>query len=536
MSTNTPNVLMVFPRFSPNSFWNYHETCAVAGKKYSAAPLGMITVAALLPGEWPVRLVDRNIEELYDHDLDWADMVMIGNMMPQQADAKRVIALAHARNKPVVLGGPDVSCSPELFEEVEFRLLGEVEDIITDFLAAWHRGDKRGMFTAKTFPDIHKSPVPRFDLLKFQHYMHVGVQYSRGCPFNCEFCNVIELNGRTPRLKTTEQVLGELDALHALGYRGHVDVVDDNFIGNPKTVRPFLEALGDWNEGKGRPFAFSAEASLNLADSDETLALMRHAGFFAIFTGIETPDPQTLVSVNKKQNTGRDLAESIHKIYRAGIFVNGGFIIGFDEEKGSVAEAMIDCIEDMAIPVAMVGLLYALPNTQLSRRLQMEGRLHPETRVVGGEDVACQCTAGLNYETLRPRADILEDYRAVLKSIYHPVNFFGRVRRAARLLDPRPDKLRNVLPGLLGDLRSFARISWRLGVRDREVRGPYWKALGDCIRHNPSALKLVVSFAALYLHLWPFTDYMDDQLLGKIKVLPLEEKRFPAKAARSMGG
>ncbi|MCK9995757.1 MAG: B12-binding domain-containing radical SAM protein [Candidatus Krumholzibacteria bacterium] len=532
MSTNTTNVLMVFPRFSPNSFWNYWETCAVAGKKYSAAPLGMITVAALLPSEWPVRLVDRNIEELHDGDLDWADMVMIGNMMPQQEDAKRVIALAHARNKPVVLGGPDVSCSPEIFEEVEFRLLGEVEEIMSDFLAAWRRGDKRGLFTAKTFPDIHKSPVPRFDLLKFQHYMHVGVQYSRGCPFNCEFCNVIELNGRVPRLKTTEQVLRELDALHALGYRGHVDVVDDNFIGNPKTVRPFLERLGDWNEAKGRPFAFSAEASLNLADSDETLALMRQAGFFAVFVGIETPDPETLVSVNKKQNTGRDLKESIHKIYQAGIFVNAGFIIGFDAEKDSVAEAMIHCIEDMAIPVCMVGLLYALPNTQLSRRLQQEGRLHPETCAVGSEDMACQCTAGLNYETLRPREKILEDYRAVLKSIYHPTNYFGRVRRAARILEPRPDRLRNVIPGLGSDLRSFARISWRLGVRDREVRGAYWKALGDCIRHNPSALKLVVSFAALYLHLWPFTRYMDDQLRGKVEYLPLVELGLPAKVAR----
>ncbi len=536
MSTNTANVLMVFPRFSPNSFWNYRETCAVAGKKYSATPLGMITVAALLPDEWPVRLVDRNIEELDDGDLDWADMVMIGNMMPQQADAKQVIALAHAHNKPVVLGGPDVSCSPEVFEEVEFRLLGEVEEIMPDFLAAWDRGDKGGIFTAKTFPDIHKSPVPRFDLLKLQHYMHVGVQYSRGCPFNCEFCNVIELNGRLPRLKTTEQVLRELDALRALGYRGHVDVVDDNFIGNPKTVRPFLEALGDWSERNGRPFVFSAEASLNLADSDETLALMRRAGFFAIFVGIETPDPQTLVSVNKKQNTGRDLTECIHKIYRAGIFVNAGFIIGFDAEKNSVAEAMIRCIEDLAIPVAMVGLLYALPNTQLSRRLQREGRLHPETCVVGSENMACQCTAGLNYETLRPRAEILEDYRAVLKSIYHPINYFGRVRRAARILEPRQDRLRNVIPGLWGDLRSFARISWRLGVRDPEVRGPYWKALGDCIRYNPSALKFVVSFAALYLHLWPFTGYMDDQLMGKIKVAPLEERSFPVKAAQSMEG
>ncbi|MDX2473171.1 MAG: B12-binding domain-containing radical SAM protein [Candidatus Krumholzibacteria bacterium] len=510
------NVLMVFPRFSPNSFWNYRETCDVVGKRYSAAPLGMITVAALLPTEWTVRLVDRNIENLPEADLVWADLVMIGGMLPQQADTKRVIALAHAQGKPVALGGPDVTCSPSVFEEVEFRLIGEVEEIMAEFVAAWYRGDRRGVFTAESFPNLHDSPVPRFDLLKLQHYMHVGVQYSRGCPFNCEFCNIIELNGRVPRLKTDDQMLRELDALHTLGYRGHVDFVDDNFIGTPKTLKPFLAALAEWNDDRGRPFAFSAEASLNLADNDELLDLMRQSGFFAIFTGIETPDPETLLSVKKRQNAGRDMAASIHKIYRAGIAVNAGFIIGFDAEKESVAEAMIQCIEETAIPVCMVGLLYALPDTQLSRRLQQEGRLHAETEYVGGENRADQCTSGLNYETLRPRADMLEDYRKVLGAIYHPANFFGRVSRTARIIGPTPDRLTNLVSRLWCDVRSLLRISWRLGIRDRRVRGPYWRALADCLRHNPAAFRTVIMFAALYLHLWPFVGYMDELLQEQI--------------------
>jgi len=514
------NVLMVFPRFNSNSFWNYRETCAVVGRRYSAAPLGLITVAALLPEEWSVRLVDRNIEELPDGDLEWADLVMIGSMLPQQIDTKRVIALAHARNKPVVLGGPDVTCSSSVYEEVEFRLLGEVEEIMADFLAAWRRGDRRGVFVAQTFPNLHASPLPRFDLLKLQHYMHVGVQYSRGCPFNCEFCNVIELNGRVPRFKTNEQMLRELDTLYALGYRGHVDFVDDNLIGSPKVVRPFLEALGDWCERRGQPFMFSAETTLNLADSDEMLGLMRRSGFFGIFIGIETPDTQTLLSVNKRQNTGRDITESIFKIYRAGIFVNAGFIIGFDAEKGSVAQAMIQCIEELAAPVCMVGLLYALPNTQLSRRLQQEGRLHADSDRVANDEVADQCTSGLNYDTLRPRSDILQDYRAVLRSIYHPVSFFGRVRRIARVIDPLPDRFLNVLPRIGRDIRSFLRISWHLGVRDREVRGPYWQALADCLLHNPPAFRTVISFAALYLHLWPFAGFMDDRLREQVEALP----------------
>jgi len=528
------NVLMVFPRFSPNSFWNYRETCAVAERKYSAAPLGLITVAALLPGDWPVRLVDRNIEELPEGDLDWADMVMIGGMLPQQADTKRVIKLAHAHNKPVVLGGPDVTCSPSVYEEVEFRLLGEVEEIMVDFLTAWRRGDRHGVFAAKTFPDIHHSPLPRFDLLKLQHYMHVGVQYSRGCPFNCEFCNIVELNGRVPRLKAEEQMLRELDALHALGYRGHVDIVDDNFIGNQKAVLPFLKALGDWSELKGRPFVFSAEASLNLADSDEILGLMRRCGFFGIFVGIETPDAQTLLSVKKRQNIGRDITASIQKIYEAGIFVNAGFIIGFDAEKGSVAQTMIRCIEEMAVPVCMVGLLYALPDTQLSRRLQQEGRLHASCDYVGSDDAADQCTSGLNFDTLRPRSEILQDYRVVLQSINHPTNFFGRVRRMARLIHPTPDRLPNVLPRLGRDIRSFLRISWRLGVRAREVRGPYWRTLADCLLHNPPAFRTVISFAALYLHLWPFSSYMDTQLRNQIEDLSLLEQSPPVPLERGM--
>jgi radical SAM superfamily enzyme YgiQ (UPF0313 family) len=532
LSSIETNVLMVFPRFNPNSFWNYRETCDVVGRKYSAAPLGLITVAALLPREWSVRLVDRNIEELNDDDLEWADMVMIGGMLPQQADTKRVISLAHGWNKPVILGGPDVTCSPAVFGEVEFRMLGEVEEIMAEFVAAWRRGDRRGLFACKSFPDLRNSPLPRFDLLKLQHYMHVGVQFSRGCPFNCEFCNIIELNGRVPRFKTNEQMLRELDVLYTLGYRGHVDFVDDNLIGNPKIVRSFLSALGKWSEGKGRPFAFSAETSLNLADSDEMLALMRRSGFFAIFVGVETPDVQTLLSVKKRQNTNRNMAASIHKIYRAGIFVNAGFIIGFDAETDSVARTMTQCIEEMAVPICMVGLLYALPNTQLSRRLQLEGRLHANSDRAGNDD-ADQCSSGLNFDTLRPRADILKDYRAVLRSIYHPASYFGRVRRMARALDPVPERLVNALPHLWRDIRSFLRISWRLGVRDRETRGPYWKALADCLLRNPPAFRTAVSFAALYLHLRPFSGFMDARLEDQIRELPVPEADLGVRFARS---
>jgi radical SAM superfamily enzyme YgiQ (UPF0313 family) len=507
---------MVYPRFTPNSFWNYQATCEVVGARYSAAPLGLITVAALLPRDWQVRLINRNTEELSAVDLDWADLIMTGGMLPQQLDAMRVITIANAHGKPVVVGGPDVTSSPHVYDLADFRVVGEAEGIIDGFVSAWRAGATCGSFVAKEFPDIRKSPVPRFDLLKLDHYMHVGVQLSRGCPFTCEFCNVIELNGRTPRIKTEEQMISELGALHALGYRGHVDFVDDNLIGNRKAVKPLLARLADWLEEHDHPFEFSTEASINIAEDDELLLLMKRANFFAIFIGIETPDAATLVSTSKRQNVRRDIVESVRKIYRAGMFVNAGFIIGFDGEKARVAEAMIQCIEDAAIPICMVGLLYALPNTQLSRRLLAEGRLHAESDRPRGEIDADQCTSGLNYTTIRPRLEMIEDYRTVLRRIYEPGAFFARVSRLVRELDLTEHKINRPFSSLRRDVRALGRITWRSGILDREVLGPFWRALGDCILHNPRAARVVFSLAALYLHLRPFARLIDTRLGERI--------------------
>jgi radical SAM superfamily enzyme YgiQ (UPF0313 family) len=426
------------------------------------------------------------------------------------------MALARAHGKPVVVGGPDVTASPHIYADAEFRVIGEAEEVMDRFVSAWEAGATDGVFTADRFPDLALSPVPRFDLLKLEHYMHVGVQFSRGCPFNCEFCNVIELNGRAPRAKSPDQMLRELDALRRLGYRGHVDFVDDNMIGNRRAVKPLLAGLAEWLESRDYPFEFSTEASLNLGDDAELLELMRRANFFAIFVGIETPDAGVLSSVNKMQNAKRDVTRSLENIYRAGIFVNAGFIIGFDAERERVAEAMIACIEEAAIPVCMVGLLYALPGTQLSRRLHLEGRLHPESDTLFADSDGDQCTSGLNFETHRPRRETLEDYREVLGRLYEPGAYFGRVRRVARQLDLAGHKVRRPARSLLKDLRSLTRIAWRHGVLDREVLGPFWRALADCLLHNPRSLRIVVSLAALYLHLRHFSGLMDAQLSRRI--------------------
>jgi hypothetical protein len=353
--------------------------------------------------------------------------------------------------------------------------------------------------------DVTRSPTPRFDLLKLEDYLHVGIQFSRGCPFNCEFCDIIELYGRVPRTKTSDQILAELDALYALGYRGHVDFVDDNLIGNKKALKKFLPDLQRWLNGKSFPFEFSTEASINLADDSELLSALAAANFFAIFVGIESPDTDTLVLMRKKQNTRRNLQESIYKIYDAGIFVFAGFIVGFDSEKGNTAEGMIECIEDTAIPVCTVGLLYALPATQLGRRLLLEGRLFPGYDAPSLPDTGDQCTIGLNFETKRPRRDVLADYRAVLNAVYDPSAYFGRVQRVGRMLRRGERRFKAPLAHALRDLLSVVRLVRRLPGAGPGTVGPFWKGVLDCAIHNPRALRCVVMLSALYLHHGPFS-------------------------------
>ncbi|MGC1705545.1 MAG: B12-binding domain-containing radical SAM protein [Pseudolabrys sp.] len=501
---HTCRVLLIYPRFVSETFWNFAEACELMDARYPAAPLGLITVAALLPPHWEVRLVDRNTEDLTDADLDWADMVMTGGMLPQQADSLALIELCRQRNRPVVVGGPDPTSSPHIYAQADFRVLGEAESILNEFITAWNAGTRTGTFVAPKFQtDVTKSPIPRFDLIKFERYLYVGVQYSRGCPFTCEFCDIIELYGRLPRTKTTPQILAELDRLYALGWRGHVDFVDDNLIGNKKALKQFLPSLKVWQEEHDYPFEFSTEASVNLSDDDTLLHMMRDAGFFAVFVGIESPDPDTLVLMKKKQNTRRNLVDSIHKIYRAGMFVTGGFIIGFDSEKTDVGDSIAEFIELSAIPVAMVGLLYALPNTQLTRRLVKEGRLHANHDIAattGGD----QCTTGLNFDTLRPLRDVLRDYKSVLQTIYEPEAYAARLQRLVSLLNrsrSRRDLAAGDPRGKVGAMQLMHRIVTALP----EAREPFWRVFMICARENPDATRIIVGLMAMYLHLGPFS-------------------------------
>ncbi len=510
-------VLLVYPRFAAASFWNFKKTCEVVGAKYPSAPLGLITVAALLPKTWSTRLIDCNTAQLTDDDIDNSDMVMTGGMLPQQPDALAIVKRCQARGKPVVIGGPDATSSPQQYSAADFLVLGEAEPVMADFVAAWNSGARSGRFEAEKFTtDVTTSPVPRFDLLNFRDYLYVGVQFSRGCPFNCEFCDIIELFGRVPRAKTTPQILAELDRLYALGYRGQVDFVDDNMIGNKKALKLFLPHLIAWQKIHGTPFEFSTEASVNLADDDTLLGMLRDANFFCVFVGIESPDTETLIAAQKKQNTRRSLTASIDKIYGAGIFVTAGFILGFDNERNRVAQGMIECIEDAAIPVCMVGLLYALPNTQLTRRLEREGRLHAGNDVAVEDEYGDQCTSGLNFETTRPRREIYVDYLAVLDNIYAPRAYFRRLREVGRRLKCKGGVLPTSLAPALRDAWRATRLIWSMTVMRPTWALHVWWTLADCALRNPGALKSVVSVMALYLHLGPFSREVRDSIRSQI--------------------
>jgi radical SAM superfamily enzyme YgiQ (UPF0313 family) len=506
----------------------YKTFCNTMGAVSPNAPLGLMTVATLLPNSWDIRLIDRNIQELTFEDIDQAHIVMTGGMLTQQNDTLEIIRMAHARGKPVVVGGPDVSSTPHIYSEAEFRVRGEAESVMEAFLEAWNSGATNGVFEAE-LADMTRTPIPRYDLIQFRNYLQVAVQFSRGCPFDCEFCDVIELFGHVPRTKTPNQMLTELEALYQLGYRGWVFFVDDNFIGNRKEIRQFLPLLKKWQEERGYPFEFTAQVTVNVADDLALLTLMREASFATVFIGIESADQDTLVATQKKQNARRNLVESIAKIHAAGIFVHAGFIIGFDGEKGSIAETMINYIETTSITFATTGLLLALPNTQLSRRLAREGRLHPNSDLQPNDDeyTAFGAGCGLNFETKRPRRDILVDYVTVLDSLYNPISYFARLRAEARAVKRPTLKTRKELSTTIFELRALARLLQQMLVARPQLAVQFLHTVFDCVSNNPGVLKYVLAFSAAYLDIDQFRSLVVKHVKQKIALIDCGEWKQP---------
>ena len=491
--------LIVQTEFSVFSYWNYVDVCQIAGAKYPAAPLGLLTVAALLPQQWEFKLVDTNVEPLLNEHFEWADIVCIGGMLPQQQSMITLIDKAHQYGLPVVVGGPDPSSQPNLYQSADYLVYGEGELTIPMFLEDLGKGCGSGEYKSEERVDMTDAVVPRFDLIRFQDYIQVGIQYSRGCPFNCEFCDIIELYGRKSRTKTSEQVIKELQTLFDLGYRGHVDFVDDNFIGNKKNVKKVLPVIREWSKAKKYPFYFSTESSINLADDENLLQMMKDVDFRFVFIGIETPEDEILKLTNKKINVNRSVERSVEKIYSYGIIVNAGFIIGFDTETDQTARSMIQLIQNLGICMAMVGKLYALPKTQLTRRLQKEGRLFEYGSTLSDTHTDLdQLTSGLNFITSRPRLDILKDYNRVISYIYSPEHYYERVIYTSLHLRPEY-KYRPGLMRLLKNIKTFLKICRRVGF-NKTTGWLYWKALLAVISKNPRAIEATVNLAAMFIH------------------------------------
>ena len=508
------NCLLVHPRFSAFSFWNYRDTAATIGAKSPSPPLGLITIAAILPTSWNFRLKDLNARPLTEADWEWADVICTGGMLPQQTGILDIIKQARSRGKFVAVGGPDPSSQPQLYTDANALVLGEGESSIPIWMDSWRAGSPEGRFETPEKPDVTKSPVPRFDLLKFEDYVQIGIQYSRGCPFNCEFCDIIELYGRKPRTKEPRQIIAELEELYRLGYSGSVDLVDDNFIGNKRAVkRDLLPALIEWNRCRGYPFFYSTEASMNMSDDIKLMELMQEAEFRNVFMGIETPDPDLLMGAQKTQNTMRPIVDRVNIVYGFGLVVAAGFIMGFDNEKPGIDDAMVRLIEESGINMAMIGLLVALPNTQLTRRLLKEGRLLSfQGKLITSEsemfaassahnapvEIVDQTLAGLNFITTRDRLRIFREYRSVVQRVYAPKAYFNRALRTIRKLKVRSKHIPRWFE-IKRSIRGMVMVS--LGMTfNRDTCWYYWRNFFFAMVRGPHVVEQAVRIMAIYLH------------------------------------
>ena len=480
------NALLVYPEF-PDTFWSFKHALKFIRKKASLPPLGLLTVAAMLPERWTKRLVDLNIVTLSDDDLLWADYVFISGMHIQRAAAREIIARCKKHGVAVVAGGPLFTCEHEEFPEVDHFVLNEAEVTLPLFLADLEDGCPKRVYTAATFADVRKTPVPLWNLVEMKRYASMCIQFSRGCPFQCEFCNVTALFGHRPRFKDASQIIAELDSLYEHGWHKSVFFVDDNFIGNKQYLKTeLLPALIKWRKNK-KGINFYTEVSINLADDEQLIQMMTEAGFDTVFIGIETPAEASLAECNKKQNKNRDLSADVKHLQRKGLQVQGGFIVGFDNDSPSIFQQHIDFIKNSGIVVAMVGLLQAPPGTKLYERLQEKGRLL--SQMTGDNaDGTTNIIPKMNIEALR------DGYRNVLQSIYSPDNYYQRIKIFLREYEPPKIKTSVGFDYVL----AFFRSVYHLGILGKE-RINYWKLLVWTSFHTPRMFPLAIQLA-IYGH------------------------------------
>jgi len=483
-------ILLINPQY-PDTFWSYKHALKFISKKASFPPLGLLTVAALLPENWEKKLIDLNTNKLSEKNISWADYVFIGGMTVQKKSAFAVIERCREMGKKIVAGGPLFTMDSDEFKGiVDHFVLDEGEITIPMFLRDLDSGSLKPVYRSQEFPALDKTPVPDWKLINMKKYASMSIQYSRGCPYNCEFCNVTILNGHKPRTKNRNQILAELDTLYDLRWKGAVFFVDDNFIGNRKKLKEdILPAITEWIEGKKYPFRFTTEVSINIADDDELLRLMADSGFEEVFVGIETPNEESLIECNKFQNKGRDLVANVKKIQQFGLQVLGGFIVGFDNDPTSIFEKQINFIQKSGIVTAMVGLLNAPKGTKLYKRLKKENRL---TKAFTGDNTDCSMNfvPKMNYQTL------ISGYKKLVNTIYSPGNFYDRLKVFLKEYKPKKKKLPKLS---LNDIGAFLKSIWFLGIQGRE-RFHFWKLFVWTISYKPKLFRIFMTCAIYGFH------------------------------------
>lgn len=520
------NILLVYPRF-PKSFWSFDKTLELVGLKAQLPPLGLVTVAAILPQSWNYKLVDRNVREVHDDEWQWADIVVVSAMIVHRPDFLDVVQTAKRYGKLVAVGGPYPTALPQESEAAgaDFLVLDEGEITLPMFVEAVERGDRCGTFRSSgEKPDVTSTPVPRYDLLEMDAYAEMSVQFSRGCPFQCEFCDIIVLYGRKPRTKSPEQLLAELQCLYDLGWRRSIFMVDDNFIGNKRNVKLLLKAMKPWMEEHGYPFSFATEASVDLAQDPELMQMMVDCNFGTVFLGIETPDDDSLNMTKKFQNMRDPLSESVISIANAGLRVMAGLIVGFDGEKSGAGRRIYEFVEQTAIPTALVSMLQALPDTALWHRLDKEGRLL-------GKSADINQTTLMNFVPTRPIEEITEEYIQVFWDLYDPMTVLNRTFRHFLMLgeaQKRNYQNRTTSAGAPDinwvTIRAFLIVVWRQGML-RKTRLRFWLNLAIMLRRYPAVAANYISVCAQAEHFLDFRQIVRHNIEEQLAAY-LEAKQF----------
>ena len=487
-------ILFVYPQY-PDAFWSFKYALRFISKKAAFPPLGLLTVAAMLPEEWQKKLVDMNITTLTDEDIKWADYVFISAMIAQQESVKEVIARCGELHTKMVAGGPLFTTGYEQFNlgDVDHLVLGEAEDTLPLFLEDLQKGCAQHIYESSEHPEITKTPVPLWELIDMGKYASMNVQYSRGCPFNCEFCDIVILDGHRPRTKDKSQLIAEFEALYGQGWRSSIFIVDDNFIGNKRKLKEeTLPAMVEWSQKRKYPFRFFTEASINLADDEELMQLMTKAGFDTVFVGIETTNEESLVECSKVQNVNRDLVASVKKMQNYGLEVQGGFIVGFDSDPVSIFKSQINFIQKSGIVTAMVGLLNAPPGTRLYHRLKKENRLLP----YGSGD---NTDGTMNFIPKMNQETLITGYKNVVKTIYSAKPYYERIKTF--LEEYKPQKPRKAAEGKIHfyEIKALIKSMWVLGVKEKGRRH-YWGLFSSTLLRKPRLFPLFVTLTVYGFH------------------------------------